>query len=597
MIPYAAPIADMRFTLARVAGFDRLSALPGLDQATPDLVDAVLAEAGRLSAGVIAPINMSGDRIGATLENGVVRTAPGFADAYRQFVDGGWNAVPFDPEHGGQGLPWAVAFAVQEMWQAANLSFGLCPLLTQGAVDLLSAHGTPEQKATYLPKLFSGEWTGTMNLTEPQAGSDVGAVRTRAVRADGHYLIQGQKIYITYGEHDMAENIVHMVLARLPDAPPGIKGVSLFIVPKVMVGADGSLGRRNDLRCVSLEHKLGIHASPTCVMAYGDDGGAVGFLVGEENRGIEYMFTMMNNARLSVGLQGVAIAERAYQQARDYARSRVQSRELGARSPDGVPIIRHPDVRRMLLSMRSQTEAARALLYAAAVSLDEAKHGPDPVARQAAQVRVDLLTPVCKAWATDVGVEVASLGVQIHGGMGFIEETGAAQHYRDARILPIYEGTNGIQANDLVFRKLGRDKGAAARAFLAEVGSTVETLRAKPGDDAAAIADALSDAVAALAEATGWMVDHLTADPVAAAAGASSYLRMFGLTAGGQMLGIAAAAALDDMARGLGDPAFLDAKTITARFYADQILPQVRGLLRPVTGGHRATMAMAEAAF
>ncbi len=597
MIPYAAPIDDMRFTLARVAGLDRVASLPGLDVATPDLVDAVLAEAGKLAAGVLAPINMGGDEHGATLENGVVRTAPGFADAYRQFVDGGWNAVPFDPDHGGQGLPWSVAFAVQEMWQAANLSFGLCPLLTQGAVDLLTEHGTPDQKAVYLPRLISGEWTGTMNLTEPQAGSDVGAVRTRAVRADGHYLIQGQKIYITYGEHDMAANIVHMVLARLPDAPPGIKGISLFIVPKVLVEADGSPGRRNDLRCVSLEHKLGIHASPTCVMAYGDDGGAVGFLVGEENRGIEYMFTMMNNARLSVGLQGVAIADRAYQQARDYAKSRVQSRELGARSPDGVPIVRHPDVRRMLLAMRSQTEAARSLLYSAAVSLDEAKRHPDPAAREAAQLRVDLLTPVCKAWGTDVGVEVASIGVQVHGGMGFIEETGAAQHYRDARILPIYEGTNGIQANDLVFRKIGRDKGAAARAFLAEVGSTVAMLRGRPGDDADAIAGALEDATAALAEATAWMTATVGTDAVAAAAGAANYLRMFGLTAGGHMLGLAAAAALDDMARGEGDPAFLDAKTITARFYADQFLPQVRGLLRPVTGGHRATMAMAEAAF
>jgi 3-(methylthio)propanoyl-CoA dehydrogenase len=597
MIPYAAPIDDMRFTLARVAGLDRVAALPGLDVATPDLVDAVLAEAGKLAAGVLAPINMGGDEHGATLENGVVRTAPGFADAYRQFVDGGWNAVPFDPDHGGQGLPWSVAFAVQEMWQAANLSFGLCPLLTQGAVDLLTEHGTPDQKAVYLPRLISGEWTGTMNLTEPQAGSDVGAVRTRAVRADGHYRIQGQKIYITYGEHDMAANIVHMVLARLPDAPPGIKGISLFIVPKFLVEADGSPGRRNDLRCVSLEHKLGIHASPTCVMAYGDDGGAVGFLVGEENRGIEYMFTMMNNARLSVGLQGVAIADRAYQQARDYARSRVQSRELGVRSPDGVPIVRHPDVRRMLLAMRSQTEAARSLLYSAAVSLDEAKRHPDPATREAAQLRVDLLTPVCKAWGTDVGVDVASIGVQVHGGMGFIEETGAAQHYRDARILPIYEGTNGIQANDLVFRKIGRDKGAAARAFLAEVATTAATLRGKPGDDAESIAEALEDAVAALTEATAWMTATVGTDPVAAAAGAANYLRMFGLTAGGHMLGLAAAAALDDMARGLGHPAFLDAKTITARFYADQFLPQVRGLLRPVTGGHRATMAMAEAAF
>jgi alkylation response protein AidB-like acyl-CoA dehydrogenase len=599
MIPYAAPVQDMRFVLRRVVGLERAAALPGLEEtAAPDLVDAVLEEAARLAADVLAPLNRIGDLEGAVLENGVVRTAPGFREAYRTYVEGGWNAVPFDPEHGGQGLPWAVAFAVQEMWQAANMGFGLCPLLNQGAVDLLTEHGSPEQKATYLPRLISGEWTGTMNLTEPQAGSDVGAVRTRAEPAgDGSYRIRGQKIYITYGEHDMVDNIVHLVLARLPDAPPGVKGISLFVVPKFLTGPDGRLGDRNDLRCVSLEHKLGINASPTCVMAFGDAGGAVGWLVGEPNRGLEYMFTMMNNARLSVGLQGVAIADRAYQQARDYARSRVQSRELGGRSADGVPIIRHPDVRRMLLSMRAQTEAGRALVYSAALSLDEAKRHPDPDARRAAQARVDLLTPVCKAWCTDMGVEVASTGVQVHGGMGFVEETGAAQHLRDARIAPIYEGTNGIQANDLVFRKVARDGGAAARAFLDEVAGTAAALRALPGDDAAAIAGRLEEAADALSRATDWVAEAAGADPKAAAGSAANYLRMFGLTAGGHMLGRSAAAALEDMASGAGDPAFNDAKLVVARFFADQHLPQVRGLLAPVTDGHRTVLAMAEAAF
>jgi alkylation response protein AidB-like acyl-CoA dehydrogenase len=599
MIPYAAPVQDMRFVLHRVVGLERAAALPGLEEtAAPDLVDAVLEEAARLAADVLAPLNRIGDEEGAVLENGVVRTAPGFRDAYRTYVEGGWNAVPFDPDHGGQGLPWAVAFAVQEMWQAANMGFGLCPLLNQGAVDLLTEHGSAEQKATYLPRLISGEWTGTMNLTEPQAGSDVGAVRTRAEPAgDGSYRIRGQKIYITYGEHDMVDNIVHLVLARLPDAPPGVKGISLFVVPKFLVGADGAPGARNDLRCVSLEHKLGINASPTCVMAFGDGGGAVGWLVGEPNRGLEYMFTMMNNARLSVGLQGVAIADRAYQQARDYARGRVQSRELGGRSAEGVPIIRHPDVRRMLLSMRAQTEAGRALVYSAALSLDEAKRHPDPDVRRAAQARVDLLTPVCKAWCTDMGVEVASTGVQVHGGMGFVEETGAAQHLRDARIAPIYEGTNGIQANDLVFRKVARDGGAAARAFLEEVAGTTAALRALPGDDAAAIAGRLEDAADALSRATDWVAEAAGTDPKAAAGSAANYLRMFGLTAGGHMLGRSAAAALEDMAAGAGDPAFNDAKLVVARFFADQFLPQARGLLAPVTDGHRTVLAMAEAAF
>ena len=519
MIPYSAPIQDMRFVLNEVVGMDRIVSLPGYDAATPDMVDAILEEANKLASNVLAPINFSGDQEGSVLENGVVRTPKGFSEAYQQYQEGGWNSVPFDPEHGGQGLPWTLAMAVQEMWQSANMSFALCPMLNQGAVEALTIHGSDELKEIYLGKLISGEWTGTMNLTEPQAGSDLAAIRTKAVREDGHYRISGQKIYITYGEHDFTENIIHMVLARMPDAPPGIKGISLFVVPKFLVNPDGSLGDRNDLRCVSLEHKLGIHASPTAVMAFGDNDGAIGYLVGEENRGIEYMFTMMNNARMGVGLQGVAISERAYQQARDYARTRVQSRDMADAKGEPVAIIRHPDVRRMLMTMRSQTEAARALTYYAVAALDIAKKHPDPEEAAKGQALADLLTPVVKAWSTDLGVENASIGIQIHGGMGFIEETGAAQHLRDARITPIYEGTNGIQANDLVFRKVIRDGGTAARILFAEIRETIDALKNRPGDDMAAIAIGLGKALDALEKATTWLVENGKRIPTAAACG------------------------------------------------------------------------------
>ncbi|NNG04403.1 MAG: acyl-CoA dehydrogenase [Inquilinus sp.] len=597
MVPYTAPIADMRFVLNRLVGLDSIAALPGYEEATPELVEAVLEEAGKLASGVLAPLNHIGDQTHSVLENGVVRTPEGFKQAYDQYRDGGWNAVPFDPEHGGQGLPWTVAFAVQEMWQAANMAFGLCPLLNQGAVELLQDHGTDEQKRVYLPKMIAGTWTGTMNLTEPQAGSDVGAVRTKAVRDGEVYRISGQKIYITYGEHDFADNIVHLVLARTPDAPSGIKGISLFVVPKFLVNEDGSLGERNDLRCVSLERKLGINASPTCVMAYGDNDGAVGFMVGEENRGIEYMFKMMNNARLSVGLQGIAIAERAYQQARDYARTRVQGRAVGDKSGGGATIIHHPDVRRMLLGMKAQIEAGRALIYRAAAALDTAKRHPDRAERQAAHSLVDLLTPVVKAWCTDVGCDVASTGVQIHGGMGFVEETGAAQHLRDARIAPIYEGTNGIQAADLVFRKVGRDGGAAASGFIAEIGALDAALAKAGGEDMAAIRARLADGAEALAAASGWVAEAAKADAAAAAAGSAHYLRMFGLVAGGYMMARAGLEAQADLEAGNGDAGFAQAKSTTARFFADQFLPQARGLLVPLTEGHRAVTALEEEAF
>ena len=585
MSDYTAPLADMRFALTEIAGIGEIAGLPGCEQATPDLVDAVLEEAAKLAGGVLAPLNRGGDQQGSTLENGVVRTPAGFKEAYRHYVEGGWNALPFAAEHGGQGLPMALATAVLEMWNSANMGFALCPLLNVGAVEALSAHGTRALQETYLPKLVSGEWTGTMNLTEPQAGSDVGALRSRARPEGDHYRITGQKIFITYGEHDMAENIVHLVLARLPDAPPGTRGISLFLVPKFLVNADGSLGQRNDVRCVSLEHKLGIHASPTCVLAYGDSGGAVGYLIGEENRGMECMFTMMNNARLNVGLQGVAIAERAYQQARDFARQRIQGRPVTAKGPGELPIIHHPDIRRMLLLMRAETEAMRALAYCAAGAIDRARHHPDAEARAAQQRRVDLLIPVVKAWSTDLGVDIASLCVQVHGGMGFIEETGAAQHLRDSRITPIYEGTNGIQANDLVGRKLLRDRGQAARELIAEMRATEASLAAAPGEDLAALRAPLAAGLDALERATQAMVELGERDLPRALAGAVPYLKLTGAVTGGWLMAKAALAAEARLAAKSGDTGFHAAKLATARFYAEHVLPAAPALLPGVAGG------------
>ena len=506
---YTAPLADMRFALREVAGLQQVAALPGYEHATDDTVDAVLEEAAKLAGNGLAPLNRDGDKVGARLENGVVRTAPGFTGIYKEFVDGGWNSLPFDPEFGGQGMPWLLATTVQEMWQAANMGFGLVLLLNQGAIDAIHHHGSAEQKATYLPRMISGEWTGTMNLTEPQAGSDLGQLKSRAVKDGDHYKITGQKIFITYGEHDLTENIVHLVLARTPDAPAGVRGISLFIVPKFLPGADGKPGKRNDLRCVSLEHKLGIHASPTCVMSFGDDGGAVGYLVGEEGRGLSYMFTMMNNARLSVGIQGLAIAERAYQQAAAFARTRVQSKDDGSPQPQSVSIVHHADVRRMLMTMRAQIEAMRALGYYTAAGIDGSLKTADREAARKQQDRVDLLIPIVKAWFTDLGNEIASTGVQIHGGMGFIEETGAAQHLRDARILPIYEGTNGIQARDLVGRKVTKDGGETMLGLVAEMRALVGDLKKAPGDDLAAIASGIESAASSLEDATRWVAGKI----------------------------------------------------------------------------------------
>ena len=594
---YTAPLADMRFALREVAGLSGVAALPGYEHATDDTIDAVLDEAAKLAGNGLAPLNREGDKVGAKLENGVVRTAPGFAAIYKEFVEGGWNSLPFDPEFGGQGMPWLLATAVQEMWQAANMGFGLVLLLNQGAIDAIHHHGSEEQKATYLPKMISGEWTGTMNLTEPQAGSDLGQLKSRAVKNGDHYLVTGQKIYITYGEHDMAENIVHLVLARTPDAPAGVRGISLFIVPKFLGGADGSLGKRNDLRCVSLEHKLGIHASPTCVMSFGDDGGAVGYLVGEEGRGLSYMFTMMNNARLSVGIQGLAIAERAYQQAAAFARTRVQSKDDGSAAPASVSIVHHADVRRMLMSMRAQIEAMRALGYYTAAGIDGALKQPDKAAGRKIQDRVDLLIPIVKAWFTDLGNEIASTGVQIHGGMGFIEDTGAAQHLRDARILPIYEGTNGIQARDLVGRKVAKDGGETMLALVAEMRATAEEMKAAPGDDIEAIRTGLVAAADALEDATKWVAQTVKAELVNALAGSVPFLRLAGTALGGWLLARSALVAQTRLGQRDGDPAFLEAKLVTARFYAEVILPPALAQLGPLKAAGRTVFVLSEEQF
>ncbi|MEK7820885.1 MAG: acyl-CoA dehydrogenase [Pseudomonadota bacterium] len=591
MSDYAAPVTDMLFAMTRVAGLDAVRALPGCEEATEELVAQILDEAGRFGADILAPLNRVGDVQGSRLENGAVRTPDGFPDAYARFVAGGWNAVPFDPDYGGQGLPWLVATAVSEIWNSANMAFALCPLLTQGAVELLSAHGSPELKATFLPRMVSGEWTGTMNLTEPQAGSDLSRVRTKAERKANHWRIGGQKIFITWGDHDVAENVIHMVLARTPGAPEGIKGISLFVVPKFVPGPDGKPGARNDLRPLSLEHKLGIHASPTAVMAFGENDGAIGYLIGEEHRGIEYMFTMMNNARLTVGLQGVAIAERAYQRARAYARDRVQGRAIGSDDPAAVPIERHPDVKRMLLFMKSRAEAGRLLALFAAAKLDMAKRHADAATRADQQALVDLLIPVVKGWCTDAGIAAADTGVQTHGGMGYIEETGAAQHLRDARIAAIYEGTNGIQALDLIGRKVGREAGRTVLAFAADMAKLTPKLAARHGEpDFAVIAARLDEALAALVEASRWAADAWTRDAPAAAASAMPYLRLLGTVTGGWLLAQAAleaAQCLDDNAKGDGryPPDFLRSKIVCARFFADQDIVFARALSRVVMDG------------
>ncbi|EAR62650.1 acyl-CoA dehydrogenase family protein [Neptuniibacter caesariensis] len=589
MADYKAPQKDMNFALSHNARMAELAQLPGFEEATDDMVAAILEEAGKVANEVLSPLNEVGDHTGVKLEGVDVPTPAGFADAYQQFAEGGWGSLQFDPEFGGQGLPYALSIPVMEMWQSANMAWGLCPLLSQGAVEAIFHNGSDELKAKYLPQLVSGEWTGTMNLTEPQAGSDLAAIRSTAKPVGDHYRIKGQKIFITWGEHDMAENIIHLVLARLPDAPPGVKGISLFVVPKFLVNDDGSLGERNDAKCVSLEHKLGIHASPTCVMAFGDDEGAIGYLVGEENRGLACMFTMMNNARLAVGLQGVAISERAYQHALEYAHDRVQSPPVGSR--EAAPIIQHADVRRMLLTMKTMTEAGRALAYDACASLDFAHHSEDPAIRAKESARAAYLTPIVKGWCTEFAQEVTSLGVQVHGGMGFIEETGAAQHYRDARILPIYEGTNAIQALDLVGRKTLFDGGEAGAAVQAEIAELIEQLQAQ--GSFAAEATQLQAALELAKTAQAELLNGAKDDVQLAGSVAFNYLMLMGTLCGGWQLLRAALAATAELSEG-GDETFLSAKVNSARFYSAQILPRSASYAQMVAAGSESVMTMSD---
>ena len=595
MTDYNAPVKDMRFIFDELCDLEGLGGLPSFADITPDLVDHILTESARFTAEVVAPLNHSGDRQTSVLDGNDVRTPDGFKEAYAKFVEGGWNGTPFEAEHGGMGLPWTVTTALQEMWQSANLAWSLCPLLTIGAIEAVIAHATPALREKFLPKLVSGEWSGTMNLTEPQAGTDLSLLRSRAEREDGHYRITGQKIFITFGEQDYTDNIIHLVLARLPDAPPGVKGISLFLVPKFLVNDDGSLGERNDVYAVNLEHKLGIHASPTCAMAYGDNGGALGYLIGEEHDGLRCMFTMMNNARLNVGLQGVSIGERAYQQAVEYARARVQSAPVSG-GGESAAIINHPDVRRMLMMMRAQIEAMRAISYYANAALDRSRHHGDEDVRRANHARMDLLTPVVKAWCTDLGVDIASIGVQVHGGMGFIEETGAAQYLRDSRIAPIYEGTNGIQAIDLLGRKLLRDGGGAMGDLLDEMEQIDAELLATRDADCAAVQKSLAAGRAALRSASDWLLDPANNDIDAKFAGATPFLHLTGTVVGGWLMARSAVAAHRKLANG-GDRAFLEAKIVTARFYAEHVLPRVHALLPEITEGSGSVLALSEDQF
>jgi acyl-CoA dehydrogenase len=591
---YRAPIADIAFALKHGVGRSLTCGSPAGEHGPSDdgpgddLMDAVLEQAGRFAADVIAPLNQVGDRHGARLRDGDVTMPPGWKKAYRAWTAAGWNGLAAPAEWGGQGLPHALNAACLEMWNSAAMAFGLGPLLTMSAVEALAAHGSDDLRRIYLPKLVSGEWMGTMQLTEPQAGSDLSLLRTRAERAgDGSYRVFGQKIFITYGEHDLTDNIIHFVLARLPDAPAGNRGISLFLVPKFLLNADGTLGARNDLRAHSVEHKLGIHASPTCTMVYGDRGGAIGFLVGEEHRGLACMFTMMNLARLAVGLQGVGIAERATQQALAYAQERKQGRAAGCQSAQGQPIIAHPDVRRMLLIMRALTRAARALCYMTAAAIDRSQRAPDAAMRKAAHERAQLLTPVAKAFSTDIGIEVASLGVQVHGGMGYIEETGAAQHLRDARIAAIYEGTNGIQAIDLVTRKLPLSGGAALKSFLHELRQIADGVNASNDPAFGSTGMRLAEALDSLARASEWMLAQLDKAPERALSGATPYLRLFGTAAGGALLAHEALAA----AR-IGDGAAPGARMALARFFADHIAVAAPGLEREIIDGSDSVQQM-----
>ena len=591
MSEYLAPLEDMKFALKEVVDIASLTELPNFSKVGLESLDDILDEAGRFFNEVISPTNRVGDLEGSKLnQDGTVTTPTGFKEAYAQYVDAGWGAISFDPEYGGGGFPWLVGIAVTEMLTAANMAMSLNPMLTQGSIHALTAHGDPNQKLAWLPKLITGEWAGTMNLTEPQAGSDVGALTAKAeLQGNGTYLISGQKIYITWGEHDLTENIIHLVLARTPDAPPGTKGISLFIVPKFLVNDDGSLGEENDVKCLSIEHKLGIHASPTCVLQFGDNGGAIGYLVGDENSGMRYMFTMMNQARLAVGLEGLAVADRAYQQALEYALERRQGRRPETPKGESSLIIEHPDVRRMLMTMKAYVEAMRCLVYLNAKAIDIAHHHPDESEREQGRELTDLLTPLSKGWCTDLGNELTSLGIQVHGGMGFVEETGAAQHYRDIRIAGIYEGTNGIQAIDLVGRKLNMRNGDVVFELLTQIDETVTKLNEKGLEE---IGLPLKEANESLKTASTWLLESGAANGDAVLAGATPYLRMFGTTIGGWLMANSALSAQQLLTEATENTEFLQAKIETARFFAQQLLPQATGLLASVTSGSDSMFAI-----
>ena len=593
MTTYAPPLRDMLFAMKEHGGLEAVLAQPGNEE-VGDVVEAILDEASKFATHVLAPINQPGDVQGCRWDNGTVTTADGFKQAYAGFCESGWNGMPARTEFGGQGMPTLLSTAVLEMWKSSNMAFSLCQMLTLGAVEAIAHHGSDELKLRYLPAMVEGRWTGTMNITEPQAGSDLAAIRSKAVPEGDHWRISGTKIFITWGEHDMVENIVHLVLARLPDAPAGVKGISLFLCPKFLVDADGTLGARNDLVCASIEHKLGIHGSATAVMSFGEGAGAIGWLVGEPNQGLACMFTMMNHARLNVGLEGVAISERAYQQARGYALDRVQGRTLGREGAPSATIIGHPDVRRMLMDMKARIEAMRALAYYAAGQMDRAHGDADPEQRRAAQAGVDLLIPVVKGWCTENALGITSNGVQIHGGMGFIEETGASQHLRDARITTIYEGTTGVQANDLIGRKLARDGGAAMRRLIAVMGADA-TASGEQGDALlSSVAAALATGLRALTEATDWL---LAAPGREAAAGAVPYLNLCGTVIGGWLMARAASAATAQLACGDALADFLAAKRVTAHHYALHVLPQAGALRDAVVHGATTTLGLADAQF
>ncbi len=594
---YKAPIKDMLFAMKHVAGIDQVAQIPGFEDAGYETAQAVLEECAKFNEGVLSPLNWEGDKNPSFFKDGKVTTTPGFKGAFKQYVDGGWQGLQHPSEYGGQALPKTIGAACIEMCNSANMSFALCPLLTDGAIEALLTAGSDELKATYLEKLVSGQWTGTMNLTEPQAGSDLALVRTRAEPLpDGSYKVFGTKIYITYGEHDMAENIVHLVLARVQGAPEGVKGISLFVVPKFMVGKDGSLGARNDVQCVSIEHKMGIKASPTAVLQYGDNGGAIGYLVGQENRGLEYMFIMMNAARYAVGMQGIAIAERAYQKAVQYAKDRVQSRPVDGSMPGSAAIIHHPDVKRMLMTMRAYTEGCRAMAAGAAAAFDAAHHHPDAEVRKQNAAFYDFMVPLVKGYSTEMSLEVTSIGVQVHGGMGFIEETGAAQYYRDAKILTIYEGTTAIQANDLVGRKTSRDGGQMAKGIVSQIEATEKALAARDSVQARAVLKRLTPARKALIDVIEFVAGNTKASPNAVFAGSVPYLMLAGNVFAGWQMARSLLAAEDELEAG-NDVEFMKAKIITARFYADHMLSKAPGVRDSIVEGAEPVTALALEAF